>query len=254
MTYREHAPCAALAPYVECFWTLGNPAGHAPENRVLPDGCMDVIVAVDAGGTCTPTAVGTMTTALVIPRDDVPARVGVRFRPGGAPAFLRVDAPVLVDRTVALGDVWSADTLRPLCDAPSRERLEATLLARLDGVRVDRRVAWVVRRIAATRGLVAMDALAAGVDWSPRQLRRRVEAVVGIGPKRLGRIVRLRALLDEAARSPAPRWADLAAGAGFFDQAHLVRECRALAGETPTAWWTRQAMAVSSKTMPSDPA
>lgn len=259
MVYREHPPCAALAPYVECYWTLSRPRGRVAENRVLPDGCMDVIVAVDAAGDCAPTVVGTMTTALVIRADDVPERVGVRFRPGCGPAFLRVEAPALVDRTVPVAAVWGASaaaSLRRVAEVPLPRRaamLEGMLLARLAAARTDARVDWIVRRIADTRGRIAMDELGAAVGWGPRHLRRRVEAAVGVGPKRLGRIVRLRALLTEAACSPSPRWAELAVDAGYCDQAHLVRECRALAGEAPSEWLLRRTMSVSSKTAAGDP-
>jgi len=38
-------------------------------------------------------------------------------------------------------------------------------------------------------------------------------------------------LVDAAA---APSWTSVAYDAGYADQAHLARECRALAGVTPT--------------------
>jgi AraC-like DNA-binding protein len=45
-------------------------------------------------------------------------------------------------------------------------------------------------------------------------------------------------------------WADIAADSGFADQAHLVREFAALAGEPPTAWARRLALTDSRLTRP----
>ena len=45
-------------------------------------------------------------------------------------------------------------------------------------------------------------------------------------------------------------WAGIAAESGYADQAHLVREFAALAGEPPTAWARRLALADSRLTRP----
>ncbi|TIS82827.1 MAG: helix-turn-helix transcriptional regulator, partial [Mesorhizobium sp.] len=48
------------------------------------------------------------------------------------------------------------------------------------------------------------------------------------------RIVRFNRAL-RLSSEPTADWADVAADCGYADQAHLVREFRELAGETPTA-------------------
>jgi AraC-like DNA-binding protein len=72
-----------------------------------------------------------------------------------------------------------------------------------------------------------------------RQLRRRCHAVVGYGPKTLQRVLRFRRFVSRIDAGPggpgALDLAALAAHAGYADQAHLTRECRQLAGLTPTA-------------------
>jgi AraC-like DNA-binding protein len=47
-------------------------------------------------------------------------------------------------------------------------------------------------------------------------------------------------------------WAGIAAESGYADQAHLVREFSALAGETPTAWARRLALIDSRLVRPLD--
>jgi AraC-like DNA-binding protein len=74
--------------------------------------------------------------------------------------------------------------------------------------------------------------VADALGYSPRQLHRRLLPVFGYGPQHLSRVLRLvRAVADA---DTGTRWSDVAQRAGFVDQAHLVREVRALAGVTPT--------------------
>jgi len=97
--------------------------------------------------------------------------------------------------------------------------------------------------------------LGARLGLSDRQLLRRFDAAVGYGPKTLAGVLRFQRFLALAERplgpsapgaaagppdrgilgSPAvrPGLADLAAWAGYADQAHLSRECADLAGLPP---------------------
>ncbi|MEA2223567.1 MAG: hypothetical protein QOH83_1943, partial [Solirubrobacteraceae bacterium] len=99
MSYREHAPATALAPWLACAWERRGDAG-APV-RVVPDGCID-IVWTEGSGT---QVAGPNTTAFVVA---LPAGVrvaGVRTRPGAGAALLGVDAAALRDAHLPLADV-----------------------------------------------------------------------------------------------------------------------------------------------------
>ena len=88
-----------------------------------------------------------------------------------------------------------------------------------------------------------MASLAREIGWSPRYLGSRLQAETGLTPKAAARVVRFdraRRLLQRwsasTAGGPPPVLADLAAGCGYYDQAHLAREFRAFAGCPPTQW------------------
>jgi len=229
MAYREHAPSGALAPWLACAWERRGEAG-APV-RVLPDGCID-IVWTEGSGT---QVVGTTTGAFLV-SVPVGARVaGVRMLPGAGGALLGIDAAALRDARVALADLW-ADDGRVL-----EERMQAAadpvvaLLAEL-GARAPRLappdplVRAAVARLHDPRARV--EALADELAVSARQLRRRFEASVGYGPKRLARVLRLERALG-AARG-GEELALAAAGAGYADQAHFGHDCRVLTGVAPS--------------------
>jgi AraC-like DNA-binding protein len=84
--------------------------------------------------------------------------------------------------------------------------------------------------------------LAAGTGWSERHLTSRFRAEIGLTPKAAARVIRFdraRRLLVRHLTQPAAsgyRLADLAADCGYYDQAHLAREFRTLAGCPPSQW------------------
>lgn len=105
-------------------------------------------------------------------------------------------------------------------------------------VRPDVAEAW--RLILASQGRIGMDDLAARVALSSRQLRTEFGRELGIGPKRAARLARFESALAMTAAAVhlgrAPHLTEIAAEAGYADQAHFTREFGVFAGSAPTAW------------------
>jgi AraC-like DNA-binding protein len=245
--YWELPPSAALRPWVQCFWVARTPAALLAQSgpqRVLPDGCMDIILARhgrerDGREAFAVTAVGTMTRFL--DAAPLPLRIGVRFRPGMGRLFLRAPAPSLTDAEIPLDELWGEDAERLLAELAScratatRIRvLERWLLRRLVFAgEHDADVHALVERLVASRGRASVGDLMRPFARSERQLRRRFESVVGVGPKRLARILRFQDVVQRASAAEPRSWAELAAEVGYYDQAHMIGEFRVLAGQTP---------------------
>lgn len=244
--YREHAPPPSLASRVECFWSIRAAPGAAPrESRILPDGCMDVLFTL--GDAPHPNgrsiAVGAMQTAAMVRSAGRVDTVGVRFRPGGAAAFLRLPASELTDTTVALSELWrgeAGELEERLHGAGDGERvvlLSAALLRRLgDAPAPHPAAAYACAAIDATDGRVSVRELAAGAGLTARHLERLFAEAVGLSPRMARRVARFRAAVRRLEREQGVAWTRLALDCGFYDQAHLVRDFRALAGLTPTAY------------------
>jgi AraC-like DNA-binding protein len=88
------------------------------------------------------------------------------------------------------------------------------------------------------RGQLRVDALADAAAVSPRRLRELFLREVGVPPKRLARILRFREAVERLAAAPAVDLARLALDCGYYDQAHLYRDFRALATMTPIDYLT----------------
>ncbi|MBC3192081.1 AraC family transcriptional regulator [Pseudonocardia sp. C8] len=238
--YRERAPAGPLRDLVEVAWE--GRSGPEGARRVLPDGCMDLIVldgrlvvaGPDTGVHLATTAPGAVTT-------------GLRFRPGALPALLGVPAAQLRDRRVPLADVLDAARLRtalrtgadpsvpqgpPGDDLAQLVRVTAVLRSHDEG---DGR-----RPLPDPLPRPALRALAGGMPAAEladrlgvtaRTLHRRCVATLGYGPSVARRVLRFRAAGALLWDGVAP--AEVAARCGYADQPHLSREVRALAGVSP---------------------
>jgi AraC-like DNA-binding protein len=232
MPYRE---LRASAPHVACVW-LRDPEPAARVHRVVPDGCADVVWIQGAGLRIAGPATGPVLSRV----PSGAAATGVRFRVGAAGSALRVPARELLDRTVALEDVWgrAAVRLAKRLDAAATPEEAAATLAAAVGERLpppddlDALVRAAAKRAAMPR--VPVEALGAGLGVGERQLRRRFDDAVGYGPKTLQRVLRFQRFLA-LAEQDGRGLATLAFAAGYADQAHLTRECTRLAGLPPAA-------------------
>ena len=111
-------------------------------------------------------------------------------------------------------------------------------------------IEFAYRLMARSGGGIRIAALAEEIGWSRKHLVDRFRSEFGLAPKPLARIMRFHRACRLARTGTSSGWAGIAADSGFADQAHLVREFAALAGEPPTAWARRLALTDSRLTRP----
>lgn len=250
MRFREHVVPASVDLAVEAIWTLEAEADpDATPQPVVPDGRAEVIVHFgdafereEAGALVRQPALlvaGQLDRPLVLRPTGRSCVLGVRLRPAAGPALLSVPASELLNQTIE-ADLVSRPLARWLTEVRERSRslddavaLMPAGLARLLAVdRLDPRISDAAVRIDRLE-TTSVETLAAESGMTRRQLERLFQAQVGLSPKRLMRIRRLQGALRRLDLGDAPPGAMTAAACGYADQAHFVRECRALAGFTP---------------------
>lgn len=239
-TYHEIQAPAPLRDHLLCLWTETTGDRQPPgAMRVLPDGCIDIVSIAGQP----PHVAGPATRAMfpVIPPGST--LVGARFRPGMAASLLDIPAHALLDAEVPLAALWGDRHARlggrfeaSRLVADGADEVEALLVAQLARVGPGDRLVTRAADWLAHHPEAALGDLAERTGLSDRQLRRRFEAAIGYGPKTFQRIARFRRWLDLAQATPHEerRLVDLAAEAGYADQAHLTREVTRLAGDPPT--------------------
>ena len=258
--YHEISPPTELADVVECCWIQRgkfSPASAPSLARVLPDGCMDIIVTLgdflqpldDTAHSHRAFVVGTMTRRQIFVLEGSVDMIAVRFRPGGARPFLRVPAHELVDLGAPLEAFWGergASLPERLFatvgdDARARLLFEELILRRTDAPTPDRVVQHASQLIDGSGGRITVDELRRALYVSERTLERRFKTEVGLSPKQAGRVARFRLALERMYRSPEAQLGRIAHECGYYDQAHFTREFTAMAGVSPSEWREEQA-------------
>lgn len=204
---------------------------------VLPDGQTDLLFR-RSQGEWRGLIVGPLPLAMETePTDD--GLIGVRFALGTARSVIGSSLEDLAGRMVPLEDLGLVALLDPkllesayahhagLCGLGDALALRLPRRAPIDG-RVVRAVALLAKEAAAVRDV------ACAVGITERHLLRLFREEVGLSPKRLASLLRLQRALSARGRTAAA-WSIVAAAVGYCDEAHLVREVRALTGHAPTA-------------------
>lgn len=171
--------------------------------------------------------------------------VGVHFKPWGISPFVDMPATELRNRWVPVDAVWrrSSDRIRNqiggIASATEALRvLEHELRSRLAEA-PSRGLDLVVRtggRLETSHGAVAVGALTDAAGVSGNHLAAQFKSHVGVTPKRVARIYRFARLILSVDVVRPVDWSELAQTAGYFDQAHFIREFKDFTGHTPTGY------------------
>lgn len=237
--------------------------------RLLADGCTGLVIdCAPSALTSAPVFIGVMQAATIVAVEESREIIGVRFRPGGALPFVAPSLHEFTGRRVPLPLLWGGlarrmgEVVRAVTPGERIAALEDCLrawLRRQQSAANDRRtvvardMALVSRAIAHLdqRADVRVRDVASALGIGERRLERVFDRAVGVPPKvfhRMRRCCEAARLIRQASRervhttrtrNVAPGgWSAIASAAGYADQAHLIREFRALAGVTPAAYAT----------------
>lgn len=262
-------PAPALRPYVA--WYSGyRQRGVAPMvHRGLPSPYLTLILTLDEPltlaahpdprqppGSYRTLLGGLHTGPALITHAGRQSGVQIALSPLGARVLLGLPAGELAELDFTAEEVlggWAVEGRERLLSAtdwPGRFAAVDQWLGGRLGQRSDQRAvepapevvqAW--QLLLAGGGQPSAAALADRIGWSGRHLADRFRTEIGLTPKAAARVIRFdRARRLLSARAGQPRAGDglglaaLAARCGYFDQAHLAREFRALAGCAPSRW------------------
>jgi AraC-like DNA-binding protein len=251
--YAEFPPSPDLAHVLRCIWVFeatGDAANEtsAPQ-RIVPDGHPEFIIHYgdrfrEAGATREQPRVlfaGQIAQPLWLESGASAGVIGVRFHAAAARPLLGVAMHELTDTRHDLSLLWGSEAGRlweeiaELQGTERRVRRAEGLVRRRLAQSKARRDELVTQCVAAldARDATRVETLVRQSSISARQLERRFRQEVGLPPRLLSSILRFRRIFDVLEHEQPARWVQAALAAGYFDQAHMIRDFRRFAGCTP---------------------
>jgi AraC-like DNA-binding protein len=231
-------PAPDLASQVDFVWSFQGGRGRR-HHELLPDGGVHLVLRLAPDRTRA-ALLGPATGRRAMEVAPGAEYLGVRFRVGRAPRLADLRAVELTDGAVELARLAGravdslGDELLSTADPARRQALlEAVLRRPLPPLVADRRCRTGAALLDARAGRVRVAELAQELGLGHRTLERMVLRELGMTPRALIRLVRLRHVLGALRERAAGSLADLAQAFGYADQAHLTREFRSLTGRTP---------------------
>jgi len=225
------APSPDLAPYIDHYWVVSWNYSEPYQQLIVPYPHVHLTFR-DGRGYLN----GVASRHQIRVLEGESGVFGVQFRPGGFRPFLRRSVSAITDQVLDPRTVLGSELPEP----PAVESVEDYLRAcrpEPDPKALD--AADLVARIAAKPELTRVDAVAREAGASVRSLQRLFAEYVGIGPKWVIRRYRLHEVTSRLAKGASIDWATLAAELGYADQAHFVRDFKAMFGESPT-WYAER--------------
>jgi len=253
MIYLERTPSPVLRPWIRSLWYCRHPQAVQGRERVLPNGCIQVVISLARsyltscgedgaveGRLPHAIIVGARGRYEVVDITDMSELAGIVIAPGGFTRLFRERADLFFEQSVALDQVWpERGLIERLCEAPTPawklKALDLLLQQRIAGG-IDRKplVDGAIRLLGCPGAGVAECARQAGV--SIRHLSQVFREEVGIQPKAWWRIQRFQAAIKDLYRGADLPWAELALQCGYYDQSHFINEFRAFSGINPTTY------------------
>lgn len=236
--HRRRWPSPALGGWIEHFWQVDwRLAGGPPQRQeTLPHPSVHLVIEPEEAG-IHGVHTGRYERLLI----GNAYAFGIKFRPGGFQPLLRGDVSTLTNRSMPVasvlgdaGDAW-VEAMRAAPDFPARVVLAEQFLGERRPVmdaKAMQATAWVAR-IAAEPAITSVEQLIAAGGPGKRALQGLFKRYVGVGPKWIINRYRLHEAVARIQAGEVVDWARLALELGYFDQAHFIRDFRALVGMTP---------------------
>ncbi|MCP3032887.1 helix-turn-helix transcriptional regulator [Halobacillus sp. A1] len=244
--YEEHRPSKTLSPYAACYWSLDYYASdNRKDHRILPDGCVDIILDLTASSLSKAAFVtGLMTRFEVLNFTNDQHFFGIRLFSSHARCFVDYPLKEFLDDRVYLEDIWGEEALRfteEMQEARGvKERMEIVeaklihLLQRKLHPSVSELLQTSLQYIYHDHGMNSIQSLAQQVNYSERNMRRTFRNELGISPKEYSRIIRFQSLLKGILHHRDPDLQETALKYGYYDQAHFIHEFKQYYGLVPS--------------------
>lgn len=252
MTIEDYIPTERLRPFVKAYRIIESQ--EELQNRVLPNTSLALSFRIKGKNAFTSetgtfslpniTFTGLRKSVRLINYTQNTSTLIVLFREGGASAFFKEPLYELFEKSISLDNIIQPTELEMVEDFLINEAqknlervsfVERFLLERLDDSKTDKLITEAIKKIHLTNGDIRIRDLAESLYISNDPFEKRFRKVIGSSPKQFASIVRLSSIVRR--KPQAQKLFEIAYEAGYYDQAHFIKDLKRYAGLTPSEFF-----------------
>lgn len=253
MKFDFYLPCEKLSPYIERLVISESP--EEKTYKVLPG--TNLVIGFQYSGSLVylrnqqPIALqssgltGLLDSFRVFKNSNSTGSVLVYFKETGPVNFFKIPLHELFSESISLDNfllrsellIVENRLLEAKNDITRIKVVEDFLLSRLKPVPSDSLVMEALALIHKSKGTIRIKEILKKLNSSQSPLEKRFRQTVGTSPKKFASIVRFKHLLREY--KPGNSLTELSYEAGFYDQAHFIKEFKTFTGETPEIFFNK---------------
>lgn len=258
MYYQEFEPSPAFSQHVECFWELelSPEETNKPYEVLAPDCTFDIVFCdqplslffvhkngkekIPAGAIF----IGQKTSGIYFCITRPQKVFGIRFKPFAFAHLFSVSPDQLTNKAIPLDKLFPIqESARLLIKSTIKEKEQQTkivyaeklILALFDDLLyIDQTFRAQLNYILARKGMLKIQDLFTTFDVSKVTLHKHFLEKMGLSPKQVSRIWRLNHFLQLQQEACHQNFTHLALEAGYYDQAHSIREFKAFFNHCPS--------------------
>lgn len=234
-------PTEDLQPFIEFYWSVSwDLRGQEPYvSETLPHPSVHLVFEQ---GQALIFGVNTGKFSRLL--EDQGRAFSVKFKPGGFFPFVHVPVANFTDTTVTLQSVFGIEA-EPLYEAvfacedvgEMGRIVEDFLRARLpESDEQAEKISEIVDYIRVHPEITRVDEIVSAFKLSKRTLQRLFQQYVGVSPKWVIKRYRLHEAVERLAAGNEVDWTRLALDLEYFDQAHFIKDFKAIIGKTPSEY------------------
>jgi AraC-like DNA-binding protein len=235
---KRYLPAQDLSFFVERYWTVNWDLREQEPfvQEVLPYPCVHLVFEEKRSR-----VYGVETGRFTRLLEDKGRVFSIKFRPGGFYPFVQVPITHFTCTSIELEEVFGnnarrveEEVLEQKDEMEMKEVVESFLRERLpeqdeNVLQVNRVVDYIVEHREVTRVEDVMKAL----GLNKRRVQRLFSRYVGVSPKWVISRYRIHEAAERVAEGFGIDWTGLALDLGYFDQAHFIKDFKAMVGRTP---------------------
>ena len=236
--YREVKPVFNLQNIIDCFWfnTLEDDSEQESSSVMIPDNRVDIVFLRDIKKQSEIHFVGPMSKSFkTVPREIR----GIRFKAEYLKNYFHIPMCDFNDCIVPLEEIYP-DTNKLIdinynSNSPEEFIHSFSEYFCLQNQMENLNPNYNILKIStAIENGVSVSDIQEQSSFSRQYLLKLFRSNVGISMKRFERISRLQRAITSLRGQIDLDWSDFALAHGYYDQSHLINECKELTGRTPT--------------------